>query len=108
MLSNVMELEYGRRIVRVKDYKQRILTSVGQSLTRLGSDYLDVLICPHNVCSAFEEGAAFGRYGLDRSGGSVGCADFGVIATDVGKDSAWALRNVAIAAVVEGSLNREP
>jgi predicted aldo/keto reductase-like oxidoreductase len=53
-LSNVMEREYGRRIERDKQYKQLILRSVDQSLQRIGTDHLDLLMCPHGANTAFE------------------------------------------------------
>jgi aryl-alcohol dehydrogenase-like predicted oxidoreductase len=53
-LSNVMEKEFGRRIDRDKDYKQIILNSVDESLTRLGTDYVDILMCPHGANTPFE------------------------------------------------------
>jgi len=48
-LCNVMEAEYGRRIDRGKNYRQAILDSVEESLKRLGTDYLDLLMCPHGA-----------------------------------------------------------
>ncbi len=53
-LSNVMEKEYGRRIDREKNYKQIILDSVDQSLQALGTDHLDILMCPHGASSPTE------------------------------------------------------
>jgi predicted aldo/keto reductase-like oxidoreductase len=53
-LSNVMEKEYGRKIDRQKNYKQLILTSVDESLARLGTEHLDLLMCPHGVSTPFE------------------------------------------------------
>jgi aryl-alcohol dehydrogenase-like predicted oxidoreductase len=53
-LSNVMEKEYGRKIDRDKNYKQLILTSVDESLGRLGTDHLDLLMCPHGANSGYE------------------------------------------------------
>jgi len=53
-LSNVMEREYGRRIDREKNYKQVILDSVDESLKRLGTDHLDLLMCPHGASSPQE------------------------------------------------------
>ena len=45
-LSNVMEKEYGRRIDRRKNYKELILQSIDESLARLGTDHLDLMMCP--------------------------------------------------------------
>jgi aryl-alcohol dehydrogenase-like predicted oxidoreductase len=53
-LANVMEKEYGRRIDRDKNYRQIVLTSVDESLKRLGTDHLDLLMCPHGANSGFE------------------------------------------------------
>jgi aryl-alcohol dehydrogenase-like predicted oxidoreductase len=53
-LGNVMAAKYGRQIDRGKNYKQLILDSVDQSLTRLGTDYLDLLMCPHGASTETE------------------------------------------------------
>ena len=53
-LSNVMEREYGRKIDRDKNYKQIILRSVDQTLQRIGTDHLDLLMCPHGANTAYE------------------------------------------------------
>ncbi|MCH8194083.1 MAG: aldo/keto reductase [Planctomycetes bacterium] len=53
-LSNVMEMKYGHLIDRDKNYRQLILDSVDQSLTRLETDHLDILMCPHGASSAEE------------------------------------------------------
>ncbi len=53
-LANVMEREYGRRIDRKKNYKDLILKSVDESLARLGTDHLDLMMCPHGANSAYE------------------------------------------------------
>jgi aryl-alcohol dehydrogenase-like predicted oxidoreductase len=53
-LCNVMEKEYGRRVDRQKNYKQLILESVDESLSRLGTDHLDILMCPHGASSPAE------------------------------------------------------
>ncbi len=53
-LSNVMEKEYGRRIDREKNYKKIILESVDQSLSRLGTDHLDCMLCPHGANTPHE------------------------------------------------------
>jgi len=53
-LSNVMEKQYGRKIDRSQNYKQIILKSVDESLGRLGTDHLDLLMCPHGVNTPFE------------------------------------------------------
>ena len=53
-LSNVMEKQYGRKIDRDANYKQLILKSVDESLARIGTDHLDLLMCPHGVNTPFE------------------------------------------------------
>jgi aryl-alcohol dehydrogenase-like predicted oxidoreductase len=53
-LSNVMEQEYGRRLDRGRHYRQLIIESVDGSLERLGTDHLDILMCPHGASSPYE------------------------------------------------------
>jgi predicted aldo/keto reductase-like oxidoreductase len=53
-LANVMEREYGRQIDRGKNYKQLILKSVDDSLARLGTDHLDLMMCPHGANTPYE------------------------------------------------------
>ncbi len=53
-LSNVMEKKYGHLIDRDKNYRQLVLDSVDQSLARLQTDHLDILMCPHGASSAEE------------------------------------------------------
>jgi aryl-alcohol dehydrogenase-like predicted oxidoreductase len=53
-LANVMEKRYGRKIDRGQNYRQLILKSVDESLARLGTDHLDLLMCPHGVNTPFE------------------------------------------------------
>ena len=54
LLSNAMEHEYGHRIDRPAEYRERLLGSVDQSLRALGTDYLDLLMVPHGANSAYE------------------------------------------------------
>lgn len=54
VLSNVMEPEWGHKIDRQAEYRQRILDSVDSSLRALGTDYLDLLMVPHAANSAHE------------------------------------------------------
>jgi aryl-alcohol dehydrogenase-like predicted oxidoreductase len=54
VLSNVMESHYGRYLDRDRNYKQIILKSVDESLTRLGTDHLDIVMCPHGASSEEE------------------------------------------------------
>jgi aryl-alcohol dehydrogenase-like predicted oxidoreductase len=53
-LANLMEKRYGRRIDREKNYKQIILDSIDESLKRLGTDHLDLIMCPHGASTAYE------------------------------------------------------
>lgn len=53
-LANIMEKKYGRRIDREKNYKQIILDSIDESLERLGTDHLDLMMCPHGANTAYE------------------------------------------------------
>jgi aryl-alcohol dehydrogenase-like predicted oxidoreductase len=53
-LADVMASEFGHKIDRDKNYKQVILDSVEESLKRLGTDYLDLLMCPHGVSTDYE------------------------------------------------------
>ncbi len=53
-LANVMEKKYGRGIDRGKNYRQIILDSLDESLARLGTDHVDLLMCPHGACSGYE------------------------------------------------------
>ena len=53
-LANLMEKKYGRTIDRGKNYRQLILDSVDESLHRIGTDHLDLLMCPHGASTAYE------------------------------------------------------
>ena len=53
-LSNVMAAQYGHKIDRRKNYHDLILKSVDESLARLGTDHLDLLMCPHGACTPYE------------------------------------------------------
>jgi aryl-alcohol dehydrogenase-like predicted oxidoreductase len=53
-LANVMAKQYGEKIDRDKNYRQIILDSVDQSLKRLGTDHLDLLMCPHGGNTPYE------------------------------------------------------
>jgi aryl-alcohol dehydrogenase-like predicted oxidoreductase len=48
-LSSVMEKAYGRKIDRDQNYRKLILQSVDETLARLGTDHLDLLMCPHGA-----------------------------------------------------------
>jgi aryl-alcohol dehydrogenase-like predicted oxidoreductase len=53
-LANVMAAKYGAKIDREKNYKRIVLESVDQSLQRLGTDHLDLLMCPHGGNTPYE------------------------------------------------------
>jgi aryl-alcohol dehydrogenase-like predicted oxidoreductase len=58
ILSNVMEKEYGDRIDRRANYHDLILTAFEESLARLKTDHVDILVCPHGA-NSFEEVTQF-------------------------------------------------
>jgi len=53
-LADVMAKRYGRRIDRERNYKQIIFQSFEESLKRLGTDHVDLLMCPHGACTPSE------------------------------------------------------
>jgi len=53
-LADVMSKEYGHKIDRDKNYKQIIFQSFDESLRRLGTDHVDLLMCPHGACTPNE------------------------------------------------------
>ena len=53
-LSNAVEKRYGDRIDRPRHYRDLVVASVDESLRRLGTDYLDLLMCPHGASTAAE------------------------------------------------------
>jgi aryl-alcohol dehydrogenase-like predicted oxidoreductase len=53
-LSNAMAKKYGEKIDRGKNYRELILKSVDESLARLGTDHLDLLMCPHGANTPYE------------------------------------------------------
>lgn len=54
MLANLMEKQYGRQVDRHKNYRQLILDSVDNSLKVLGTDHLDLMMCPHGASTPYE------------------------------------------------------
>ena len=54
ILSNVMEKKYGGRIDRRAHHHDLILTELDHSLSRLKTDHVDILICPHGANSLEE------------------------------------------------------
>ena len=53
-LANVMAKEYGHKIDREKNYRQIIFQSLEDSLKRLGTDHVDLLMCPHGASTPYE------------------------------------------------------
>lgn len=53
-LCDVMSREFGHKIDRRANYRQLILDSVDASLKRLGTDHVDLLMCPHGVSTEYE------------------------------------------------------
>lgn len=53
-LANVMATQYGDRIDRGKNYRQIVLDSVDKTLATLGTDHLDLLMCPHGANTPYE------------------------------------------------------
>ncbi|MCP5115031.1 MAG: aldo/keto reductase [bacterium] len=53
-LSDVMARQYGHKIDRGANYRQFVIDSVEQSLKRIGTDYLDIIACPHGASSPYE------------------------------------------------------
>lgn len=53
-LANVMAQKYGERIDRGKNYRQIVLDSVDKTLATLGTDHLDLLMCPHGANTPYE------------------------------------------------------
>ena len=46
-LSAAINKKYGHKIDRPKNYKQVMIDNVHETLTKLETDYLDVIMCPH-------------------------------------------------------------
>jgi aryl-alcohol dehydrogenase-like predicted oxidoreductase len=53
-LSDAMMEEYGERVETSPEFKKLIITSVEESLKRVGTDYFDVVHCPHAAASPDE------------------------------------------------------
>ena len=53
-LSNAMMEEYGERVENSPELKNIIIASVEESLKRTGTDYFDVLHCPHAAATSEE------------------------------------------------------
>jgi aryl-alcohol dehydrogenase-like predicted oxidoreductase len=53
-IANVMERKYGSRIDRPEVYSATIVNSLEGSLQRLGTDHVDIMMCPHGAASPAE------------------------------------------------------
>jgi aryl-alcohol dehydrogenase-like predicted oxidoreductase len=53
-LSNAMAADYAHKVEGSPKFKEFIVQSVEDSLKRVGTDYFDILMCPHGA-SSFEE-----------------------------------------------------
>ena len=53
-LCDAMEDRYGGLIDREQSYRQSVMDSVEGSLQRLGTDHIDILMCPHGASSPVE------------------------------------------------------
>jgi len=53
-LSDAMMEEYGERVEGSPEFKKLIISTVEESLKRVGTDYFDVLHCPHSAASTTE------------------------------------------------------
>jgi aryl-alcohol dehydrogenase-like predicted oxidoreductase len=53
-LSNAMAADYAHKVEGSPKFKEFILNSVEESLKRVGTDYFDILMCPHGA-SSYEE-----------------------------------------------------
>jgi aryl-alcohol dehydrogenase-like predicted oxidoreductase len=53
-VANIMEKKYSSRIDRRDTYRGTIFRSIEESLTRLKTDHVDLLMCPHAATSAQE------------------------------------------------------
>jgi len=53
-LSDAMKDEYGDKVERSPELKKAIVNSVEESLKRVGTDYFDVLHCPHAAATSEE------------------------------------------------------
>ncbi|TVR70871.1 MAG: aldo/keto reductase [Marinilabiliales bacterium] len=53
-LSNVMMKDYGHKVEGSGEFRKAIISSLEDSLKRVGTDYFDILLCPHGASSAEE------------------------------------------------------
>lgn len=53
-ISNAMMEEYGDKVESSPEFKKLIFKTVEESLKRMGTDYIDVLHCPHSAATPVE------------------------------------------------------
>jgi aryl-alcohol dehydrogenase-like predicted oxidoreductase len=53
-LSNVMMKDYGHKVEGSGEFRKTIVESLEESLKRVGTDYFDILLCPHGASSPEE------------------------------------------------------
>lgn len=53
-LSDAMMEEYGEKVEGSPEFKKLIISTLEESLKRVGTDYFDVLHCPHSAASTSE------------------------------------------------------
>ncbi len=53
-LANAMAPDYAHKVEGSKAYQEKIMTSIEGSLERTGTDYFDILMCPHGANSPEE------------------------------------------------------
>ncbi|MGH9630627.1 MAG: aldo/keto reductase [Bryobacteraceae bacterium] len=53
-LANAMMQDYSHRVEGGKEYREFMLKSVEGSLKRVGTDYFDMVMCPHGACTPEE------------------------------------------------------
>ena len=54
VLANIMSQKFGDKIDRQRHYYQHVIDSIEGSLQRLGTDHLDIMMCPHGASTPFE------------------------------------------------------
>jgi aryl-alcohol dehydrogenase-like predicted oxidoreductase len=53
-VADVIVRLYGEKIDRDANYKQIVITTLEKSLARMGTDHVDIMMCPHGASSPFE------------------------------------------------------
>lgn len=53
-LANAMRPDYGHQVEGSKKFRDFIHSSLHDSLKRVGTDYFDIVMCPHGACSTEE------------------------------------------------------